>query len=131
MHEGTPYGYLKVGEKVILPANLARIVGASLSEVEGWLAELQEAGVFSRDPIGCIFSRRMIKDELVRESRASGGKLGGNPALKDKSKVSNKVNLPNNLPPTPASASASSSASSTAEMIEDDDSEAVRKVTLL
>jgi hypothetical protein len=117
MHEGTPYGYLKVGDKVILSPNLARIVGASLPEVEGWLCELQEAGVFSRDPSGCIFSRRMIKDESIRESRASGGKLGGNPALKDRGKVAGKVNLQANLPATPAS----SSASSPAEKIEGDD----------
>ncbi|WP_193619424.1 hypothetical protein [Fimbriiglobus ruber] len=121
MHEGSPYGYLKVGDKVILPANLARIVGASLAEVDGWLTELQEAGVFSRDTAGCIFSRRMIKDEFIRESRASGGKLGGNPLLKDKAKISDKVNLPSNLPPTPPSAS-----SSTAR-IEDDDSGASEK----
>ena len=37
MHEGSPYGCLKVGEKVILPPNLARMVGATLEETEGWL----------------------------------------------------------------------------------------------
>jgi hypothetical protein len=121
MHEGTPYGHLKVGEKVILPPNLARIVGASLSEVEGWLEELKDAGVFSSDPTGCIYSRRMIKDESIRESRASGGKLGGNPALKDKGKVRVKDNLLDNLRPTPSSSTASASP----EVMEDDDSVAM------
>ncbi len=113
MHEGTPYGYLKVNLKVILPPNLARIVGSTLPETEGWLSELEDAGVFSRDQDGAIFSRRMIRDESIRQSRACGGKLGGNPALKDNhkvgEKVGNKVNLPANLQPTPSSSSSSSS----------------------
>jgi len=46
MHEGNPYGYLKVGDKVILPDNLARMVGQTLPEVEGWLSELSQAGVY-------------------------------------------------------------------------------------
>lgn len=106
MHEGSPYGYLKVGSKVILPPNLARMVGASLAETEGWLAELEHAEVFSRDEAGCTFSRRMVRDEEVRAARASGGVLGGNPRLKI---ATPKVNLPTNLHPTPASAVASAS----------------------
>lgn len=114
MHEGSPYGYLKVGSMVILPANLARMVGATLPEVEGWLDELHKAGVYSMDENGCIFSRRMIRDEEIRKRRASGGKLGGNPNLvrkessaKDADKVANKDNLRANLQPTPSSSSSS------------------------
>jgi hypothetical protein len=40
MAEGTPYGYLAVNGKDILPAALARRVGESLPDVERWLAEL-------------------------------------------------------------------------------------------
>ena len=112
MHDGTPYGYLKVNHKVILPPNLSRMVGATLQEIEGWVAELEEAGVFDRDEDGAIFSRRMVRDETIRQARASGGKLGGNPALKVNQKVTDKVNLPANLQPTPSSSSSSSSASS-------------------
>lgn len=102
MHQGSDYGHLEVNHKVILPPNLARMVGSTLPEVEGWLHELEMAGVFSKSEGGTIYSRRMIRDEKIRESRASGGILGGNPALK-------KVNLPPNLPPTPSSSSSSSS----------------------
>jgi hypothetical protein len=102
MHQGSEYGHLKVNHKVILPVNLARMVGSTFPEVEGWLTELETAGVFSKNDSGCIYSRRMVRDEELRESRASGGKLGGNPALR-------KVNLPPNLPPTPSSSSSSSS----------------------
>ena len=62
MHEGNPYGHLKVGDKVILPDNLARMVGETFDVVEGWLDELKLAGVYSRsclgvDGINTIFSR--------------------------------------------------------------------------
>lgn len=113
MHEGEPYGHLKVGQKVILPANLARMVGEPLEVVEGWLHELSEAGVYSIDDSGCIYSRRMVRDEEIRTKRAAGGHLGGNPSLKkpkkDAGEVGEKVNLPPNLEPTPASSSASAS----------------------
>lgn len=112
MHQGSSYGYLKVNSKVILPSNLARMTGATSHEVEGYLEELESSGVFSRDDDGCIFSRRMIRDEKVREARAAGGSKGGNPALmgktKDDTKVGDKVNLPTNLKPTPSSSSSAS-----------------------
>jgi hypothetical protein len=129
MHEGSPYGHLKVGGKVIHAANLARMVGATLSEAEGWLGELEEAGVFSRDDAGCIFSRRMVRDEEVRAARAAGGILGGNPALKkDQVKDTKKVNHPANLGPTPASAVASSSAVASAN--QEDKASRAGRVTL-
>lgn len=121
MHQGSDYGHLKVNHKVILTPNLARMVGATLSETEGWLSELEQAGVFSVAADGCIYSRRMIRDENTRELRASGGILGGNPALKGAAKVNHKVdgkvNLPPNLPPTPSSSSSSSSSNNTQESV--------------
>jgi hypothetical protein len=115
MHEGTPYGHLKVNQKVIHAPNLARIVGATLPEVEGWLQELEAAGVCSRDGEGCYLSRRMIRDEALRQVRAESGKKGGNPALKKRQEPSDKVDIcltgEVNQNPTPAFALASSSAS--------------------
>jgi hypothetical protein len=81
MHQGYPYGYLtlpaKDGDKdtlrPILPTILARMVGAAPEEVEGLLVELEHAGVFSRTDDRTIFSRRMVSDEKIRETRASGG----------------------------------------------------------
>jgi hypothetical protein len=112
MHEGNPYGHLKVGDKVILPTNLARMVGEALEVVEGWLAELKQAGVYDLTSDGVIVSRRMIRDENLRNIRASGGKLGGNPTLMDKGKVNlkdnHKVENKDNQNPTPSSSSSSS-----------------------
>jgi len=104
MHEGNPYGHLKVGNKVILPLNLASMVGASLSEVEIWLEELQQAGVYELAETGEIYSKRMVRDESLRSKRAEGGKLGGNPMLKVNLKAFKEVNQNT----TPSSSSSSS-----------------------
>ena len=113
MHQGSEYGCLKVNHRPILPENLARMLGATTDDVIGWLDELEQFGVFSRDESGCILSRRMIRDEKIRQARAAGGSLGGNPALKgkkkDEEKDEEKVNLDDNLRPTPSSSSSSSS----------------------
>ena len=73
MHEGDPYGHLRTGQREITPEILARMVGARVSTVKKLLVELEEAGVFSRDAAGAIFSRRMVKDEHRRNERAAGG----------------------------------------------------------
>jgi len=128
MHEGNPYGHMKVGDKVILASNLARMVGETLDAVEGWLEELKEAGVYDLTSEGVIFSRRMIRDENLRQIRASGGKLGGNPALKDKSKVNLKVIQEDNQNPTPSSSSSSSSSKDKSIVSADADFERFWKV---
>lgn len=73
MHEAEPYGHLRLnGQDLALPV-LARMVGASRREVRVALAELEHAGVFSKNDQGTIFSRRMIRDEELRKRRAQGG----------------------------------------------------------
>jgi DNA-binding Lrp family transcriptional regulator len=89
MHQAEPYGHLVVNGKPLSPEILARMVGCSPTECKRWLAELEDAGVFDRDA-GVIFSRRMVRDERIRQSRADGGKLGGNPKLMDKPEVAQK-----------------------------------------
>lgn len=124
MHEGKPYGYLKVGEMVILLPILARIVGVSLPKAEEYLTELKSTGVCSIDGDGCIYSRRMIRDEEIRAKRAVGGFDSQNnpnvPRKKDKVKgyPSNDPNNPSlGVSPASASASASSNTKSKALVI--------------
>jgi hypothetical protein len=127
MHEGAPYGHLAVNGAGISPRQLARMVGAAHREVVHWLDDLERAGVYSKDDAGRIFSRRMVKDERVRNVRAEAGRLGGNPALlvnskdkqipaeldnqgsasMDKQAVNHEPNQGLTLGRTPASASAS------------------------
>lgn len=73
MHDGTPYGHLRVKGKDIAPETLAVMVGAKVSQVRKLLAELDTAGVYSRTPEGTIYCRRMVRDEKVRQARAAGG----------------------------------------------------------
>jgi hypothetical protein len=76
MHQGTPYGHLTVNGKGLLKTPLSRMEGVSVSELEGLLKELEDAGVFSTTQDGIVFSRRMVRDEALREKRAEGGSEG-------------------------------------------------------
>lgn len=85
MHEGVPYGHLTTAAgQPIEPAQLARLVGESPAVTKRLLDELEANNVFSRNEEGAIYSRRMVRDEHIREVRAEAGKKGGNPALTGK-----------------------------------------------
>lgn len=102
-HESAEYGVLSINGKAMTDHQIARSVGESVASVTRLLAELEAAGVFSRDDKGAIFSRRMRKDEHIREVRAQAGRLGGNPNLvKQTSKQTGKQS------PTPSSSPSSS-----------------------
>lgn len=62
MHEATPYGHLILNGQRVTNETLARMAGCSLDEVQALLAELSNAGVFSTNSKGVVFSRRMTKD---------------------------------------------------------------------
>lgn len=76
MHDCEPYGVLAVNGRAMSAAQVARLVGEQEKIIVRLLAELEDAGVFSRDDEGRLFSRRMVKDEEVREARAAGGHAG-------------------------------------------------------
>ena len=82
MHEARPHGSLLVNGKPVTAARLANLVGGGVAEVEGFLAELEEAGVFSRDADGALYSRRMRRDEERAAVNRVNGRAGGNPSLK-------------------------------------------------
>lgn len=81
MHEAHPRGWLVVNGKAFGNPQLARQVGASLEETVVALQELEDAGVFSRDANGTIYSRRMQRDEEKAAKDKSNGSAGGNPDL--------------------------------------------------
>lgn len=82
MHTATPRGSLTMNDRQMTPRQLAALVGATVKEVETLLQELEEAGVFSRDDGGTIYSRRMKRDEGQAARDKENGKKGGNPNLK-------------------------------------------------
>ena len=76
MHEGAPYGHLTVLNRAMSPDDLSRLVGAPVVQVKRWLAELSGNEVYSITDSGVIYSRRMVRDEALREVRAAGGAAG-------------------------------------------------------
>lgn len=84
MHAGTPYGHLTIGEMAISTRQLGMVTGVGEKEATKLMAELEDAGVFSRTPAGIIFSRRMVRDKHASDvSSAAGKKGGGNPHLRE------------------------------------------------
>ncbi|MFA6134710.1 MAG: hypothetical protein WC869_11910 [Phycisphaerae bacterium] len=85
MHEAEPYGCLLVNGKPPSPAQLAAMLGGTARQVETLMAELEAAGVFSRDDEGVVYSRRMVRDqaaslegrEWVEKRWANRGPTGG------------------------------------------------------
>jgi hypothetical protein len=82
MHEATPRGSLLVNGRPVTSKQLASLVGAGQKEVEGYLAELEDAGVYSKEDNGIIYSRRIRRDDEKLERDKANGKGGGNPTLK-------------------------------------------------
>lgn len=108
MHDGNPYGHLTAPNGLPLTAKeLASSCRISAARVHRYLEELEKWGVFSRTESGVIYSRRMVKDEALRQTRAECGKLGGNPKLGRK--VKDLDNQRSKQKPTPSVAVSSSS----------------------
>ena len=70
-----PRGSLLVNGKPVSDKQLASLAGVAPKDASGLIAELEDSGVFSRDPDGTIFSRRMRRDdERAARDKANGGK---------------------------------------------------------
>ena len=78
MHACERYGHLEASGEPMTPEQIARLVGESPKDVRGWLAELTRNNVCSIDQRGVMYSRRMVRDEALREVRAAGGGQGAN-----------------------------------------------------
>lgn len=81
-HECAPYGHLTVNGKPMKPAQIGRHTGLTERECAKLVAELLDAGVVSRSADGSLFSRRMVRDEDLRNRRAEGGKAGAEHGIK-------------------------------------------------
>lgn len=96
-----PYGYLVVNGRPLDAADIARLTGGQLHEVEILLSELERNGVFSRDRAKRIYSRRMVRDAKKAAIARKNGKEGGNPTLTNKTGNSASDNLPDKPPDKP------------------------------
>jgi hypothetical protein len=83
MHQGEPYGHLTMPNgKPMGPQQLANLCKISPALCKKLVQELEGNGVFSRTSDGTIFSRRMVRDEAIRQARAEGGKAGAEHGVK-------------------------------------------------
>ena len=94
MHDAEPYGHLIVAGQHPSPETLAVLIGVDKQEVIQGLKQLETAGVFSRTDEGVIFSRRMVRDMLLKRKKVACGRLGGNPALLVDKRVDNHEDKP-------------------------------------
>lgn len=63
---------------------IIRMIGLDNQNSGIWLTSLIAEGVCHRRNDGAVFSKRMVKDEDIRQIRRETGALGGNPLLLDK-----------------------------------------------
>ena len=91
MHQGEPYGYLAIGGQAIANKEAYRLAGAQHTKGATLLAQLLACGILAKDKKDRIYCPRMVKDEQLRETRTTCGKLGGNPNL-----LNQKVNQKDN-----------------------------------
>lgn len=112
MHESEQRGKLLLNGRPMSEDSLARVLGLDKQILTTTLTTLSELGVSSVCPTtGALMSRRMVRDEEIRQIRAKSGKLGGNPALcKQNGHVllNQKPTTHLNQNPTPSSSSSSS-----------------------
>lgn len=109
MHESDRRGYLQSNGKPVPQDQLARMTGCSSDEVSQCLEVLEISGVFSRTKNGIIYSRRMVRDEEVRQKSIINGRLGGNPSLKRSEKGVNPWDKGGDNPKRGSSSSSSTS----------------------
>lgn len=77
-------GYLRLPNGAPMqPSHIARFVGCTTAEAEAIVRELEEAAVFSRTEDGCIYSRRMVRDEADYQTFSAHGAKGGNPNIRN------------------------------------------------
>lgn len=82
MHEATPYGHLLIHGQTPNEAQLASLTGIPLAELEHYVSELEQMGVFSRTKEGVIYSRKLVRMASRSAKMRKNGKQGGNPKLR-------------------------------------------------
>jgi hypothetical protein len=123
MHESDERGVLLLAGRPMPHGALSRMLAMSEADCQQTINRLLEYGVMSRrDTDGAIYSRRMVKDEALRQARAKGGESGGEHGVKGKeygakggrpkkATGDNKPPLHPPLNPPPSSSSTSTSTS--------------------
>lgn len=83
-----PKGYLAINGNPLAVDAIARLAGVAETEAETLMAELERNGVFSRNRSGCIYSRRMVRDEKRSQEGRKHKKRGLSQAAENTEKIS-------------------------------------------
>ena len=76
-HECEPYGHLTVNGKPMNAAQIAGQVGLTKQQCAALLLELTDNGVARTTAEGVVYSKRMVADEVARDTRAEVGRANG------------------------------------------------------
>lgn len=77
MFECEDRGVLATGGEPWSDEDIAAAVGGDLSDGLACISELLRKGVAHRNTSGAIFSKRMVRDEQIRQERVRAGGIGG------------------------------------------------------
>lgn len=72
-----PIGYVTMDDEPCTPADLARMVSEPIERVQELLNELDKRKVFSRNRVGTIYNRRMVKKAKQSDTNKKNGQKGG------------------------------------------------------
>ena len=95
-----PKGYLAINGNPLAVDAIARLAGVAETEAETLMAELERNGVFSRNRSGCIYSRRMVRDE----KRSQEGRKHKKRGLSQAAENAEEIRKPSRGPSRGASA---------------------------
>lgn len=112
MHECEQRGKFILNGKAMSAESIALVVGLDNQKCNQVIERLLELNVASRcKETGALMSRRMVRDENLRQTRKKAGEKGGNPNLvkvKDNRGVDDLVNQKGKQSATPSSSISSS-----------------------
>lgn len=87
MFECDARGVLSTGGSAWTPDEVCTAIGGDAAEVKSYIEELVSKGVCAFSSEGAFFSRRMVRDEQLRRTRAECGSKGGNAKAKNQKKL--------------------------------------------
>lgn len=83
-----PVGYVAISGRPLDDLGIAKLSGITVDEAITLRKELEDAKIFSRNRVGTIYSRRMVRDALKKRTAVENGRKGGNPNFRKQKRKS-------------------------------------------
>lgn len=74
MAEAEPFGFFLIDGKKVGPGRFAQVANMTVEDVQSGIAQLEKAGVFSRDGEGRIYCRKMARDARFGAAQSARAK---------------------------------------------------------